>query len=233
VPVVAAAVCPHPPLLVPELAAGAADEMADLRDACRTAVDALAAAGPEAVTILGSGATTGTRFAGTPGGSFTDYGAPQLTVGDGPDAGLPLSLLVGAWLVERSAIAGLPRASVTVATNADASACFQLGRELAGDPRRIALLVMGDGSARHSEHAPMHLHPRAEVFDEVVANALANADTDELSRLDPDLAAELGAAGRAPWQVLAIATDHRWRSTLHYAAAPYGVGYFVADWLPV
>jgi hypothetical protein len=38
----AAAVCPHPPLLVPQVAAGAAGETADLRAACRAAVATLA-----------------------------------------------------------------------------------------------------------------------------------------------------------------------------------------------
>ena len=37
----AAAVCPHPPLLVPEVAAGAAPETDDLRAACRAAVAVL------------------------------------------------------------------------------------------------------------------------------------------------------------------------------------------------
>ena len=78
----------------------------------------------------------------------------------------------------------------------------------------------------------MHLHPRAEVFDGAVADALANADAETLAALDPDLATELGAAGRAPWQVLAAATPGDWRGELHYSAAPYGVGYFVASWSP-
>jgi hypothetical protein len=232
VPVVAAAICPHPPLVVPELAAGAAGELADLRAACLAAVDTLAAAQPDALTIVGSGGTTGTRFAGTPRGSFAGYGAPQVTVGDGPDAGLPLSLSVGAWLAERSGAAGLPRMSITVATDAPPALCRELGRELASDPVRVALLVMGDGSARRSEHAPRHLHPRAEVFDQAVADALAGADTEILAALDPDLAAELGAAGRAPWQVLAAAVVGDWRGEVRYAAAPYGVGYVVAVWQP-
>ena len=231
-PVVAAAVCPHPPLLVPELAAGAAAELDDLRAACSVVVQALAAAGPEALVLVGSGVGTGERYEGTPGGSFAGYGAPQVRVGGGPDAGLPLSLLIGAWLVERSAAARLPRTSITVAADASPAACRDLGAELGGDPRRLALLVMGDGSARRSEHAPLHLHPRAEVFDEAVAFALARADAETLAALDPGLAAELGAAGRGPWQVLAAATPGEWRGAVHYAAAPYGVGYVVASWRP-
>jgi len=231
-PVVAAAVCPHPPLLIPELAAGAAGELDDLRAACFAALDGLAAAEPDELVVVGSGRTTGIRFGAAAGGSFAAYGAPQVAVGDGADVGLPLSLLVGAWLLEESTASFLPRTSVVVGADARPAACRHLGEEIAGNPHRLALLVMGDGSARRSEHAPMHLHPRAEAFDRVVADALAGADTETLAALDPDLAADLGAAGRAPWQVLAAAGPGPWRGELRYAAAPYGVGYFVASWSP-
>lgn len=49
----AAAICPHPPLLVPSVAAGAAHETDDLRAACRTAVATLA---PYDTVVVGSNA---------------------------------------------------------------------------------------------------------------------------------------------------------------------------------
>jgi hypothetical protein len=59
---------------------------------------------------------------------------------------------------------------------------------------------------------------------------LRDRDLDVLNALDPDLAAELQAAGRAPWQVLAGAlTATTLTGDLAYHAAPYGVGYFVAS----
>jgi hypothetical protein len=231
VPIVSAAVCPHPPLLVPELAAGAAAELDDLREACLAAVDHLVSAGPDALLIIGAGPETGTWYDAAAGGSFGPYGAPGVRVGsDGGE--LPLSLLVGAWLVEQSKAASLPRSAVTVASDASPDLCATMGKELATGDDRLALLVMGDGSARRSEHSPVHLHPRAEIFDATVAAALGLADTSTLAALDPDLAAELYAAGRAPWQVLAGATAPGcWRADLTYNAAPYGVGYFVTSWI--
>lgn len=227
-PIVGAAVCPHPPLLVPEVAGGAAAELDDLRAACLTAVDGLAEA--DALVIVGSGPVTGTRYDASAGGSFDPYGARDVRVGSGEPV-LPLSLTVGAWLVEQSKSAGLPRVSITVAVGETPSACLTLGQQLAHGNDRMALLVMGDGSPRRSEHSPVHLHPRAELFDSTVAAALDLADTDTLAALDPDLATELHAAGRAPWQVLAGATATAGlRGHLAYHAAPYGVGYFVASW---
>ncbi|TDO52302.1 hypothetical protein EV643_102139 [Kribbella sp. VKM Ac-2527] len=224
-PVVAAAVCPHPPLLVPAVASGAAHELDDLRAACLTAIDQLAAA--DRLVIVGSGPVTGRWYDATAAGSFGPYGAPDVRVGSG-DPVLPLSLTMGSWLVEQSKTAALPRTLVTVAVDETPESCLALGRSVAEGPDRIALLVMGDGSARRSEHSPVHLHPRAEIFDTTVAAALDSADTTTLAALDPDLARELQAAGRAPWQVLAVTTGLS--GSLLYHAAPYGVGYFVALW---
>jgi hypothetical protein len=56
---VAAAVCPHPPLLVPEIAAGAATETEDLSQACRTAVGRLYDASAEHLVMVGNGPIPG------------------------------------------------------------------------------------------------------------------------------------------------------------------------------
>jgi hypothetical protein len=224
-PLVAAAVCPHPPLLVPAVASGAAHELDDLRAACLTAIDQLAAA--DRLVIVGCGPATGRWYDATAAGWFGPYGAPDVRVGLGEPV-LPLSLTMGSWLVEQSKMAALPRALVTVAADETPASCLTLGRSVAEGTDRIALLVMGDGSARRSEHSPVHLHPRAEIFDTTVAAALDSADTSTLAALDPDLAHDLQAAGRAPWQVLAATTGLS--GSLLYHAAPYGVGYFVALW---
>ncbi|ONI72191.1 hypothetical protein BWI15_19165 [Kribbella sp. ALI-6-A] len=222
--VVAAAVCPHPPVLVPEVATGAAPELDDLRAACLTAIDRLADA--DRLVVVGSGSSRG-QYDASAGGGFAPYGAPGVRFGTG-DPVLPLSLAIGGWLLEQTKAAGLPRVYLSVAPDEAPADCLALGQEIAHGNDRIALLVMGDGSARRSEHSPVHLHPRSEIFDNTVASALAVADATTLAALDPDLATELHAAGRAPWQVLAATSDLT--GELLYHAAPYGVGYFVATW---
>jgi hypothetical protein len=227
VPVVAAAVCPHPPLLVPEVASGAAPDLDDLRAACLVAIDALASA--DAVLVVGSTSGPGGAFPGAAGGSFGAYGAPGVRIGSG-DPVLPLALATGGWLLERSKAAALPRTYLAVPVGASPADCARIGAEVAAGNDRVGLLVMGDGSARRSEHSPVHLHPRAEIFDTTVANALQHRDLDVLKALDPDLAGQLQAAGRAPWQVLAGALEGTsLAGELLYEAAPYGVGYFVAS----
>ena len=238
-PVVAAAVCPHPPLLVPELASGASSDLDALRAACLAAIDTLATAStilvigstPPPVAALGVSAAAAfpSTYPAAAGGSFAAYGAPRVRIGAGAPV-LPLSLAMGGWLLEQSKAAGLPRRYIAVPTAATPDECIRLGQEIASGNDRIGLLVMGDGSARRSEHSPVHLHPRAEIFDTTVASALQHSDLDVLKALDPDLATELQAAGRAPWQVLAGALEGTTLAVdLTYNAAPYGVGYLVAS----
>nr|WP_051723976.1 hypothetical protein [Micromonospora chokoriensis] len=235
VPLVAASVCPHPPLLVPEVAGSAAPELDELRAACDTSVRRLLAAEPDIVVLLGTGPVTGPIS--TPAtGSLQPWGVDldvPLVPGQ-PDRGavLPLSLTIGAWLLARHETIA-PVSAVQVAADAGPAELAALadGVDAAGD--RVALLVLGDGSACRGEKAPGYDDARALPYDQRVAAALADADLDVLLDLDPVVSAELKAAGRASWQVLAgaaRAAGGGWRGELLHDTAPYGVAYFVASW---
>ena len=229
---VAAAVCPCPPLLVPEVAAGAAPELDALRAACDEALAALVAAEPQLVVAVGAGPEAEVWTEGG-AGSFHRYGVPliaKLPGGrvEGPE--LSPSLTVGAWLLERAGVT-LPTHACAVPADAPADRMLGLGQGLAGLADRVALLVLGDGSACRSLKAPGYLDERAEGFDTSLAAALGSADLPALATVDPALAAELKAEGRAPWQVLAGAAEGAGLTArLGYQDAPYGVGYFVASW---
>ncbi|MEW2145468.1 hypothetical protein AB0869_21905 [Micromonospora vinacea] len=235
VPLVAAAVCPHPPLLVPEVAGSAAPELDDLRAACDTAVRRLLSADPDILLLLGTGPVTGPiRTPAT--GSLQPWGVDldvPLVPGQ-PDRGavLPLSLTVGAWLLARHD-ARPPVTAVQVAADAGPAELAALADEVDAAGDRVAALVLGDGSACRGEKAPGYDDARALPYDQGVAAALADADLDALLDLDPLVSAELKAAGRAPWQVLAgaaRAAGGGWRGELLHDSAPYGVAYFVASW---
>lgn len=112
-----------------------------------------------------------------------------------------------------------------------AERCIQVGGEIVGRAKRVALLVMGDASACRTLKAPGYLDERAAGFDAEVARALGAADVAALKSLDTELAHELKASGRAPWQVLAGAAEGAGLGgALFYDDAPYGVGYLVAAW---
>ncbi|WP_431729036.1 class III extradiol dioxygenase subunit B-like domain-containing protein [Verrucosispora sp. TAA-831] len=239
-PLVAAAVCPHPPLLVPEVAGAAAPELDDLRAACDAAVARLLDSGAHDVLVVGAAERTAALDPPFQG-SFAPWGLPlEVRLGDlpgdrpGTDR-LPLGLLVGAWLLNRHPSPASGDATwrmSTVAADASVGACADLGARLVSG-RPWALLVMGDGSACRGEKAPGYADPRAEAYDETVAEALADADVDALFGLDPVRSAQLRVAGRAPWQVLAgaaRASGGDWHGELRHHSAPYGVAYLVANW---
>jgi hypothetical protein len=230
------AVVPEPPLLVPELAGSAADETAALRDACLAAAEQLADAARRWIAV---GADPGGRRTVDPRtrGSFLGFGV-DLEVGLAPDAHGPadprmaLPLLIAGWL---AAGRGVTVRGELVPPDLPTGACLELGAALAAGasaaPEPVGLLVVGDGSARHSEKAPGALDDRAAPFDDAVAAALATADAAALAALDPALAADLMVAGRAPWQVLAgAAGEQRRQAELLHSSAPFGVAYHVAVW---
>ncbi|MFB7090360.1 class III extradiol dioxygenase subunit B-like domain-containing protein [Streptomyces sp. NPDC056296] len=239
---VAAAVCPCPPLLVPEVAAGAAPELDAARAACTDALGVLAAARPDRLVVVGPADGTGPEVypQGTRG-SFRGFGV-DLDVRLGPHhrtepepegAGreLPYGLAVGAWLLGRTGWADAPVEGIGVGKALPADRCAALGRDVAARAGRIALLVLGDASACRTLKAPGYLDERAAPFDAAVGRALGAADVAALAALDVALARELKVSGRAPWQVLAgAAEDSALAGALLYEDAPYGVGYVAATW---
>ncbi|MFF8035100.1 class III extradiol dioxygenase subunit B-like domain-containing protein [Streptomyces sp. NPDC016626] len=235
---VAAAACPCPPLLVPEVAVGAAPELETARAACTDALGVLAAARPGLLVVVGpvDGAGLETYPEGT-AGSFRGFGV-DLDVRLGRDRGatagreLPYGLAVGAWLLERTGWADAPLEGRGVGAALAAERCVEEGERIAARAERVALLVMGDASACRTLKAPGYLDERAAPFDAGIARALGAADTGALRALDTGLARELKASGRAPWQVLAgaAAGNPSLEGALLYEDAPYGVGYLVATW---
>lgn len=233
---VAAALCPCPPLLVPEVAAGAAPELDGLRAACLDAIGVLAAARPDRLVVVGPAdrAGQGPHPQGAPG-SFRGFGVDlDVSLGaaeETPERELPSSLAVGAWLLSRADWDDAPVEGLGVAQPLPLERCLPLGRELAASAPRVALLVMGDGSACRTVKAPGYFDERAEGFDAAAARALGTADLPALHALDATLAADLQASGRACWQVLTgAAEDADLTGRLLRDEAPYGVGYFVATW---
>jgi hypothetical protein len=228
---VAAAFVPSAPVLVPEVAAGAAHELDDLREACDAAVEELLDADLDLLIVLGSAPRSG-PYPADAAGSFAPYGV-DVTIGGEGAVELPLSLTVGYWLLERCDWAG-DTLTFGVAGDESSERCAALGAGLAERANRVGLVVVGDGSATRTPKAPGSFDERAEAFDAAVDEALADPSGTGLAGLDPTLAAELMADGRAAWQVAAglaaASTSRMWDARLLRSEAPYGVHYAVATW---
>lgn len=212
---VAAAVVPGAPLVVPSLASGAAPELDVVRDECARAVDAVFATSPDVVYVVGADSSPHAT-------SMQPWGAHVAV--DVPEP-LPLACLVGGWLTR-----GRSRSFVVVDPSLDRDECAELGRELADSAGRVGLVVVGDGSSRHTEKAPGYIHPQASSYDDRLSLVFRDADIGTLLGLDRGEAAELWVAGVPTWQVLAGAASGRdWQATASLSV-PYGVGYHVASW---
>ena len=218
--------------MVPELAAGAATETADLRAA---AVSAVAALPPRWV---GVGVAAGDSVAGPDSvGTFAGYGA-EVRVGlsdaalkaQRPPAQLALCVLITGWL------RGLSQPGATAQVRAygsdhDLEAALAFGRQLRGEIERTAdpvgVLIVADGANTLSPPAPGGYDPDSVPVQAALDDALAAGDGAALTRL-PE-----GIIGRIAYQVLAGLAEPAPRSTAQlYRGAPYGVGYFVGVWHP-
>jgi hypothetical protein len=228
---IAGAFCPHPPLLIPDVAgAEPPGAFRRLLASCELALRGLTAAVPDLIVLVGGGPET-REYPAEAAGGLQDYGI-DVTVGTGEPV-LPLSLTVGRWLLLRAGCdgAGPPVAVQAVSRRASPAECLALGTALAGRAPRVALLAMGDGTSRGARDIEGAPDPDAQEYDDEVAEALAAADARWLGRLDPALDDKYLVTGRAAWQVLAgAAAGRRMHGRLHCCMAPYGVTYLVASW---
>jgi hypothetical protein len=232
--IIAAALCPAPPLLARELT-GAGAVLPELREACLLAAAGLVAAEPDLIAIVGVSEQT-RRWPGSARPNLAAYApGPWLGGGDGPaapgqdgPADLPLPLGLGSRLLDQAGYRG-PRWLQSVGQDEPAGRCAALGAELAAGRGRGALLVMADGGARRGLKAPGYLDERCAPFDAGVQDAIRAADLPALLELDASLARELMATGRPAWQVLAGAMDgDRPACVIGYSGDPFGVAYLVA-----
>ncbi|HYK32553.1 MAG TPA: hypothetical protein VEV63_11350 [Streptosporangiaceae bacterium] len=248
--IIAAALCPSPPLLMPGLT-GAASVLPELRRACEQAVTELVAADPDVVAVVGPGEQTmiwdaaarldlaafapGIGVAVLPMGDALPTGG-HLRAPDGteptavhPGSGLPVSLGIGAWLLDQAGHAG-ELLLQSVASHESAERCARLGADLATAAIRTGLLVLADGSACRNPKAPGYFDERSAGFDAEVERTVRAGDLGALLDIDAELAGDLMATGRPAWQVLAGAlTGERLTTEIRYCDDPFGVAYLVAS----
>jgi hypothetical protein len=225
----AIALVPSAPVMVPELAGGAAGELFDLRAAVGRSVAGL----PDRWVAIGTGASdqviTPPRV-----GTFAGYGA-DVPVTLSPDDGtapveLPLCALIAGWV--RGEFATHAAVEVRVYSHdLEADTAVARGGELRalideadGD---IGVLVVADGCHTLTPPAPGGYDPDSVPVQAALDDALAAGDTAALGRLPGPV------VGRVAYQVLAGLAAPAPRATeAFYRAAPYGVGYFAGRWTP-
>jgi hypothetical protein len=225
----AIAIVPSAPVMVPELAASAADELSDLRQAV------VAAAGSLPLRWIAVGVGSADAVVESDGaGTFAGYGVDvRVTLSpkafEAP-ADLPLCALIAGWVrgqakLDAHAEVRVYSADIDVET-ALAHGC-RLRAEIDETADPIGILVVADGAHTLTPPAPGGYDPDSVPVQAALDDALAAGDTAALTRL-PE-----GIVGRVAYQVLAGLTEPEPRSAKElYRGAPYGVGYFAGVWQP-
>jgi hypothetical protein len=224
----AIAIIPSAPVLVPELAGGAAVEVAELRQAVGAAVSAL----PGRWITVGVGARDA-EIDSSATGSFGGYGVDVpvgLSSATGEVAELPLCALIAGWVRGQLRPAARTEVRVFAADQSAETACAQ-GRALRAEIDKavdqIGVLVVADGAHTLTPPAPGGYDPDSVDVQTDLDDALANGDTAALLRLPSSI------PGRVAWQVLAGLAQPRPRSAKElHRGAPFGVGYFAGVWMP-
>jgi hypothetical protein len=225
----AISIIPSAPVLVPELAGAAADEVAELR----AAMVAAAAALPARWVAVGVGDAVGV-FGPDSVGTFAGYGADvrvRLSPGaTGQPTALPLCVLIAGWIREQAQPDAVAEARVYAAGHDTASA-VEVGRrlraEIDGADEPIGVLIVADGANTLTPAAPGGHRPDDVEVQDALDDALAGGDLAALTQLPQQV------GGRVAFSVLAGLAQPVPRSVKElYRAAPYGVGYFAGVWQP-
>ncbi|MEU7145070.1 hypothetical protein ABZ942_36895 [Nocardia sp. NPDC046473] len=259
VPLIAAAVCPHPPMLIPEVAGSAAALWGGLRTSCVESIRRLRfpkfgdetdgwAIGrteefhtdptlPDLLVIVGGDDTTMAYDSANTYGSLGRYGIDwswdiAWCMGNKESLPLPMSLSVGLWLATASGPDGLYFKGFeyqSVSFDASPRECAALGEELAERKQKVVMLVLAEGAA--TEQLQDSAAGQARTYNAMLAQSLARADATALGQLDPRWAQTLNASGRAPLQVLAGATGgQHLTGQLISDPVSHDAGLFVASW---
>jgi hypothetical protein len=224
----AIAIVPSAPVLVPELAGTAADEVADVV----TAALAAAALLPPRWVVIGTGDADHVLHPDAVG-TFAGFGV-DVPVRLSPHAdrttAFPVCALLAGWL--RGQTRPEATAQVRVYRNDhDADTALAHGRRLRAEidrqPDPTGVLVVADGANTLTPAAPGGYHPSDADAQLALDDALANGDVAALAALPQQI------LGRVAFQVLAGLAEPGPHSVEEfYRGAPYGVGYFAGTWQP-
>lgn len=198
--VVGAALVPAAPVMVPELS-GSLHPAAEPHEAMLRAVGGLLDAGPEHIVVIAEGegdATFGTDATW----ALHRLGGGRAQPGEGAGAVLPIPLALGASMLRQAGWTGSVEYR-SIQHGAPASNAFALARDLIASPRRIGLLLLGNGSACSTEKAPGSLHPEAGAFNAELLRVIGSGDLAQLRLLEPSTFVDQRSDAWLPLQVLA------------------------------
>lgn len=247
-------ICPHPPLLIPEVGGAALRQVEDTVNGMRRLGAELGE--PETIVVIsphtdGYADTHTVRTAPSLRGDFGRFRCSEVAFSydnDVPFAELMLALagdyrrlqlipddgdlLDWGVLVPLSFLKARQIVSLSIVSSyAGHRTLGQLVRRCAEElGRDTVFLASGDLSHALTHSAPAPYDPRGKLFDEVLQEALAIGDFARLSRLDPLLLEGAAECGLRSFLALGgfLGDDATVDPAILSYEAPFGVGYMVA-----
>ena len=246
-------VCPHPPLLIPEIGG-------PNRDRVKATVQAMERLGrelghPELAVIVSphTPGTQGTFYVKTPArlwGDFASFGCPQVRLESDNDIGFVDRLLALAG-ADRLALDPVEddyldhgvtvplsfvraRRLVCLSVVGSYEAHRILGRLVRRcvdeDPTDVVFVASGDMSHRLTADGPYGYDPSGPVFDARVVELLGGGDFDGLTSIDPATVRAAGECGLRSLLALGafLGEDAGEAPEVLSYEGPFGVGYLVA-----
>ena len=246
-------VCPHPPLLVPEIGRGNRDEVsATVAGMERLAI---AVGEPQTAVIISPHTPTyydafGVKTAPTLHGDFADFGCPQVRhelpndlefaqalLAEAADGGLPMQAVQQDGL-DHGILVPLTflrvRSLVSLSIVGGYAQHRRLGALVADVTRKlerdVLFIASGDLSHRLIPGAPAGFDKAGAVFDHRIVELLSEGDFAGLEELDDGLVRHAGECGLRSLIALGgfLGEDAATSPQVFSYEGPFGVGYLVA-----
>lgn len=256
-----AAICPHPPLLIPEIGKEDSARIQITADAMRELAQAIADKEVDTIAVISPHGSVFMDFmsanlAEKLSGDFSDFGSdlkmefrndtelaiyiknlsdsnnlPLQTVSESLDHGTMVPLY---FLTEQ-----LPKAKVCQLSFSylDYGKHFSFGEiiyeAVQSTEKKIALIASGDLSHKLTPNAPSGYSPQGEKFDELLISSLEKNDVGKILDMDSELIEDAGECGLRSIIILLGALSH---TNYHFKKlsyeGPFGVGYLVGLFEP-
>ncbi|PIP17779.1 MAG: AmmeMemoRadiSam system protein B [Parcubacteria group bacterium CG23_combo_of_CG06-09_8_20_14_all_35_9] len=258
-PLVFSSICPHPPILIPNIGKENIDQIQKTVEAMQELEEDLYIAKPETILIISPHGTIlphsfnvnlETEYKSNLE-QFGDFTTKLKFKSDIPfineikaklETKIPLILISGAEIDHGATVPlyyltqHLPQTSIIPMGYSllDYKSHFEFGKELKKiiieSKRRIAVIASGDLSHRLTKDAPAGYSPRGKEFDKKLIKLLKAKNAKGILNLNPALIEEAGECGlRSIVILLGILDDINYIPKVLSYEAPFGVGYLVVN----
>lgn len=251
-----AAICPHPPLLIPEIGGEDTPRVQDTVDAMHSLGEDIAQEGIDTILVISPHGPVfmdymSINLSERLSGDFSDFGSdirmdlpcdtelaryikdlsianrfPLQTVSEPLDHGTMVPLY---FLSPRDGSAKICQLSFSYL---DYGKHFTFGEiiyeAIQSTEKKVALVASGDLSHRLSPAAPAGFNPRGQEFDSCLIKLLENNDVNGILNMDSELIEDAGECGlRSIIILLGALTNTGYKFQKLSYEGPFGVGYMV------